>query len=100
MIVSQIAAMSENHVIGKDNQLLWHMPNDLRHFKSTTAGHTIIMGRKTFESIGSKPLPKRRNIIITRQNLSIEGCEVTHSVEQALDMFKDDGEVFIVGGAE
>lgn len=100
MIVSQIAAMSENHVIGKDNQLLWHMPNDFRHFKNTTAGHTVIMGRKTFDSIGNKPLPKRRNIIITRQNISAEGCEVVHSIGDALALCKNEDEVFIVGGAE
>jgi len=99
MIVSQIAAMSENHVIGKDNQLLWHMPNDLKHFKNTTSGHTVIMGRKTFDSVG-KPLPKRRNIIITRQPITIEGCEVVNSVEAALALCLDEDEVFIVGGAE
>jgi dihydrofolate reductase len=99
MIVSQIAAMSENHVIGKDNQLLWHMPNDLKHFKNTTSGHTVIMGRKTFDSVG-KPLPKRRNIIITRQSITIEGCEVVNSIEAALALCKDEDEVFIVGGAE
>jgi dihydrofolate reductase len=98
MIVSQIAAMSENHVIGKDNQLLWHMPNDLKHFKNTTSGHTVIMGRKTFDSVG-KPLPKRRNIIITRQHITIEGCEVVNSIEAALALCKDEDEVFIVGGA-
>jgi dihydrofolate reductase len=99
MIVSQIAAMSENHVIGKNNQLLWHMPNDLKHFKNTTSGHTVIMGRKTFDSVG-KPLPKRRNIVITRQAIAIEGCEVANSVEAALALCKDEAEVFIVGGAE
>jgi len=99
MIVSQIAAMSENHVIGKDNQLLWHMPNDLKHFKNTTSGHTVIMGRKTFDSVG-KPLPKRRNIIITRQIITIEGCEVVNSIDAALELSKDEDEVFIVGGAE
>ena len=99
MIVSQIAAMSENHVIGKDNQLLWHMPNDLKHFKNTTSGHTVIMGRKTFDSVG-RPLPKRRNIIITRQHITIEGCEVVNSIEAALALCADEDEVFIVGGAE
>src|ERR1700733_8735937 len=99
MILSQIAAMSDNHVIGKNNQLLWHMPNDLKHFKNTTSGHTVIMGRKTFDSVG-KPLPKRRNIIITRQPITIEGCEVVNSIEAALALCKDEAEVFIVGGAE
>ena len=99
MILSQIAAMSDNHVIGKNNQLLWHMPNDLKHFKNTTSGHTVIMGRKTFDSVG-KPLPKRRNIIITRQPITIEGCEVVNSIEAALALCKNEDEVFIVGGAE
>lgn len=99
MIVSQIAAMSENHVIGKDNKLLWHLPNDLKHFKNTTSGHTVIMGRKTFDSVG-KPLPKRRNIVVTRQAITIEGCEVVNSVEAALALCKGEDEVFIVGGAE
>jgi len=93
MIVSAIVAISENHVIGKDNKLLWHLPGDLRHFKEITTGHTIIMGRKTFESVG-KPLPKRRNIIITRQDIKIEGCEIVNSIEAALSLAKDEQEVF------
>src|ERR1700749_4336416 len=99
MIVSQIAAVSENHVIGKNNQLLWHMPEDLKHFKNTTSGHTVIMGRKTFDSVG-KPLPRRRNIVITRQQITIEGCEVVNSIEAALALCAGEDEVFIVGGAE
>lgn len=99
MIVTQVVAISENHVIGKDNKLLWHLPNDLKHFKDITTGHTIIMGRKTYESVG-KPLPRRRNIIITRQAINIEGCEVVNSIEAALALCKDEPEVFIVGGAE
>ncbi|HWZ14883.1 MAG TPA: dihydrofolate reductase [Mucilaginibacter sp.] len=99
MIVSIIVAISENHAIGKNNQLLWHLPGDLKHFKDTTTGHTIIMGRKTFDSVG-KPLPNRRNIVITRQPITIEGCEVVNSVEAALALCKDEDEVFIGGGAE
>jgi dihydrofolate reductase len=99
MIVSDVVAISENHIIGKDNKLLWYLPNDLRHFKEITSGHTIIMGRKTFESVG-KPLPKRRNIIITRQDITIEGCEVVNSIEAALALCAGEEEVFIVGGAE
>ncbi len=99
MIVTIVVAISENHVIGKDNKLLWHLPADLKHFKDITTGHSIIMGRKTYESVG-KPLPKRRNIIITRQAISIEGCEVVNSVEAALELCKGEQEVFIVGGAE
>ncbi|TWJ04726.1 dihydrofolate reductase [Mucilaginibacter frigoritolerans] len=99
MIITIVVAISENHVIGKDNKLLWYLPNDLKHFKDITTGHTVIMGRKTYESVG-KPLPKRRNIIITRQDIAIEGCEVVNSIETALALSKDEEEVFIVGGAE
>ena len=99
MIKTIVVAISENHVIGKDNQLLWYMPADLKHFKDITTGHTVIMGRKTYDSVG-KPLPNRRNIIITRQPLTIAGCEVVNSIEQALSLCKDEAEVFIVGGAE
>jgi len=99
MIVTIVVAISENHVIGKDNKLLWYLPNDLKHFKNITTGHTVIMGRKTYESVG-KPLPKRRNIIITRQAITIEGCEVVNSIEAALALCVNEDEVFIVGGAE
>jgi len=99
MIVSIVVAISQNHVIGKDNKLLWYLPNDLKHFKEITTGHTVIMGRKTYESVG-KPLPNRRNIIITRQNITIEGCEVVNSIEAALALSSAEEEVFIVGGAE
>jgi len=99
MIVSAVVAISENHAIGKDNKLLWYLPNDLKHFKDITTGGTIIMGRKTYESVG-KPLPKRRNIIITRQAITIEACEVVNSVEAALALCKTEAEVYIVGGAE
>ncbi len=99
MIVSIVVAISQNHAIGKDNKLLWYLPKDLKHFKEITTGHTVIMGRKTYESVG-KPLPNRRNIIITRQAITIEGCEVVDSVETALALCRDEAEVFIVGGAE
>ncbi len=100
MNITLIAAMAKNRVIGKDNQLIWHFPNDLKHFKTLTSGHHIIMGRKTFESVG-KPLPKRTNIIITRQEgYSVEGCLVAHSIEEALSLVKNDEQPFIVGGAE
>jgi dihydrofolate reductase len=99
MIVSIIVAIGENHAIGKNNQLLWHMPNDLKHFKDITSGRTIIMGRKTFDSVG-KPLPRRRNIVVTRQDIIIPGCEVVKSVEDGLALCKDEDEVFIGGGAE
>jgi len=99
MIVSIVVAISKNHVIGKDNKLLWYLPNDLKHFKEITTGHTVIMGRKTYESVG-KPLPNRRNIIITRQNIKMEGCEVVNSIQSALALCVAEAEVFIVGGAE
>jgi len=99
MTVSIIVAIGENHAIGKNNQLLWHMPNDLKHFKDITSGRTIIMGRKTFDSVG-KPLPRRRNIVVTRQDITIPGCEVVKSIEDGLSLCKDEDEVFIGGGAE
>ena len=100
MNITLIAAMSDNRVIGKDNQLIWHFPEDLKHFKHLTSGHHVIMGRKTFESVG-KPLPNRTNIIITRQtNYEAEGCLIAHSIKEALAMVKGDEQPFIVGGAE
>ena len=99
MTVSIIVAIAENNAIGKNNQLLWHMPNDLKHFKDVTSGRSIIMGRKTFDSVG-KPLPRRRNIVVTRQDITIPGCEVVKSVEDGLALCVGDDEVFIGGGAE
>ena len=99
MTISAVVAISENRAIGKDNKLIWYLPNDLKHFKTITSGHTVIMGRKTYESVG-KPLPNRRNIIITRQQISIEGCEVANSIKAALELCRTEREVFIVGGAE
>lgn len=100
MNITLIAAMAENRVIGKDNQLIWQFPNDLKHFKTLTSGHHVIMGRKTFESVG-RPLPNRTNIIITRQaDYTAKGCLIAHSIEEAIAMVKDDEQPFIVGGAE
>lgn len=102
MIVSVIVATDLNNGIGKNNQLLWHLPADLKFFKNTTTGHSIIMGRKTFESIG-KPLPNRTNIIITRnKELKIEGCIVVKSIEDAINYCKEinETEAFIIGGGE
>ena len=99
MYITIVVAIASNYAIGKNNQLLWHLPKHLKHFKDITAGGTVIMGRKTFDSVG-KPLPKRRNIIITRQTIEIEGCEVVNSLEAAIALCKDEQEVFIVGGAE
>lgn len=98
MNVSVIVAVSRNQVIGKDNQLIWKLSADLKRFKALTTGHTIIMGRKTFDSIG-KPLPNRKSIVITRQkDYQIEGCEVVHSLDEALEKAADQEEVFIIGG--
>src|ERR1700749_361938 len=99
MIVSIIVAIGENNAIGKNNQLLWHLPADLKHFKVITSGHTIIMGRKTFDSDG-KPLPNRRNIVVTRQDIRIQGCEVVKSIDEAIALCEGEDEVFIGGGAE
>jgi dihydrofolate reductase len=99
MTVTIVVAIAENYAIGRNNQLLWHMPADLKHFKQITSGHTVIMGRRTYDSVG-KPLPNRRNIIITRQDITIPGCEVVKSVEDALELCASEDEVFIVGGAE
>ena len=98
-LISHIVAMSCNRVIGVDNDLPWRLPNDLKFFKRNTLNKTILMGRKTFDSIG-KPLPKRRNIVLTRQaDLVIDGCEVVSSIRQAYELCKDDDELMIIGGA-
>ncbi len=100
-MISLIAAIGKNNELGKGNTLLWSMPADMKHFRETTALHAVIMGRKTFESIG-KPLPNRRNIVITRDiNYKKEGIEVVHSLNEALDLLPDQKEeVFIIGGGE
>jgi dihydrofolate reductase len=91
--------MSSNRVIGVNNTLPWHLSEDLKHFKSLTLGHTIIMGRKTYDSIG-QALPNRRNIVISRNTgTSCEGVEVVHSIEDAFSISKNDGEVFVIGGS-
>jgi dihydrofolate reductase len=97
-MIKIIVAISKNKVIGKDNSLIWHLPSDLKRFKEITTGNAVIMGRKTYESIG-KPLPNRRNIIITRnENYEVEGCEVVNSLEEALLICYEN--CFIIGGAE
>ncbi len=99
MIVSIIVAMSENRIIGIKNQLPWQLPADMKWFREQTMGKTIIMGRKTYDSIG-RPLPKRRNIVVSRDiNLEIEGCEVVNSGEAALALCQKEKEVMIIGGA-
>ncbi len=97
--LSLIVAMDNNRLIGNKNELPWHLPADLAFFKRTTMGKPIVMGRKTFESIG-KPLPGRRNIVITRDpNFSAAGCEVADSIEAALSLTGGDDEVMLIGGA-
>ncbi|ALE52379.1 dihydrofolate reductase [Candidatus Thioglobus autotrophicus] len=99
MRLSIIVAMDDNQLIGKDNALPWHLPADLGYFKKTTTGKTVLMGRKTYESIGFA-LPNRRNVIVSRNaGFSAEGCEVVDSIERALDLAKGDEEVMIMGGA-
>lgn len=98
-MISIIVAIAENGVIGDRNALLWHISEDLRHFKTLTTGHPVIMGRKTYESLG-RPLPGRTNVVVTRQRLELPGCTVVHSLEDALALFPADEEVFVIGGAQ
>lgn len=98
--ISAIVAVSENGVIGQDNHLIWHLPNDLKHFKAITLDKPIVMGRKTYESIG-RPLPQRRNIILSlNRDLMLSGCEVMHSVEEILAATQNEPELMITGGGE
>ena len=98
--ISIIVAMAQNRTIGVNNTLPWRCPEDLRHFKALTMGHHMIMGRKTFESIG-RPLPGRTTVVVTRdRELNIEGCLVAHSLPDALAACSNDSQIFIVGGAE
>jgi dihydrofolate reductase len=100
MILSAVVVVDENNGIGKNNQLLVHFPADLKHFKKITSGHTIIMGRKTYESMG-KALPNRRNIVISRnKGYQLSDAEITHSLENAIDLASAESEIFIIGGAE
>lgn len=97
-IISIIVAMAKNRVIGKDNQMPWHLPADLAHFKKVTLGKPIIMGRKTYESIG-RPLPGRTNIVISRNSeYKLDGCKTVTSIEKALSLVQNEEEIFIVGG--
>ena len=97
-IISLIAAMAKNRIIGKDNQMPWHLPADLGHFKAVTLGKPIIMGRKTYESIG-RPLPGRTNIVMSRnKDYKLEGCETVTSLEDAIKLVQDVDEIMIIGG--
>lgn len=106
--ITLIAAVAQNRALGKNNQLLWHLPNDLQFFKRTTLNHPIVMGRKTYDSIG-RALPKRLNIVISRQaDLTIAGCTVVRTLEEAIQLASEPAhqpgnttpEVFIIGGAQ
>ncbi|MDD5056423.1 MAG: dihydrofolate reductase [Sideroxydans sp.] len=98
--LSLIVAMAKNRTIGVNNTLPWRCPEDLKHFKALTMGHHMIMGRKTFDSIG-KPLPGRTTVIVTRNTeLKIEGCLIAHSLPEAIQLCAGDDEIFVVGGAE
>ncbi|WP_320150609.1 type 3 dihydrofolate reductase [uncultured Tolumonas sp.] len=100
MLISLIVAMAENRVIGRGNQMPWHLPADLRHFKSVTLGKPVIMGRKTFESIG-RPLPGRRNVVISRSaDWQAEGVESVNSLHAALALVQGATEVMIIGGGQ
>lgn len=100
--VSIIAAIANDRVIGKDNKLLWHIPEDLQHFKKITSGHPVIMGQKTFESLG-KPLPGRTNIVLTfDKSYQSPGCTVAYSIDEAIKIAseKDQEEIFFIGGGQ
>lgn len=98
--ISMIVAIDQNNAIGKDNQMLCHLPNDLKYFKNITQGHTVIMGRHTYESLPFGALPNRRNIVLSRKpNLEIDKCEVFSSLADARKAFEGEDEVFIMGGA-
>jgi dihydrofolate reductase len=98
MKITLIVAMARDRVIGKDNQMPWHLPADLKHFKSKTMGKPMIMGRNTYESIG-RPLPGRHNIVVTRDtSLEIEGCTVVNDLDAAIEAVGDEPEVMVIGG--
>jgi dihydrofolate reductase len=98
--ISIIVAIAEDYGIGKDNKLLWHISDDLKHFKQITMGHTVVMGKRTFESLPIRPLPKRKNIVITDvPNEVIDGCEMAYSISEAVEKMDFDQENFIIGGA-
>ena len=98
-MISIIVAVARNGVIGGGNTLLWHISEDLKRFKALTTGHPVVMGRKTFESLG-RPLPNRTNVVVTRQHIEIPGCTVAASLEEALALFPAQEEVFVTGGGQ
>jgi dihydrofolate reductase len=99
-MISIIVAIAENMAIGKNNDLLWHIPADLKRFKQITSGHPVIMGKRTWESLPRRPLPNRRNIVITDiAGEKIDGCEMAYSIDEAISMSNPADENFIIGGA-
>lgn len=109
MILSAILAFGENRGLGFDQKLPWHLPDDLKRFKDITRGHSVIMGRKTYESLGHSPtgepmgrlLPERKNIILTRdKEYKIEGAKIVHSIEEAIEEVRNENEAFVIGGGE
>jgi dihydrofolate reductase len=101
MKIALIAVLDKANGIGKDNKLLCHLPADLKRFKLLTTGHTIVMGRKTFESLPNGPLPNRKNIILTRDmNYKAQACNIIHSFEEVIEECKIDEKIFIIGGGE
>ena len=98
--ISIIAAIADNNAIGKNQQLLWHLPADMKHFKELTTGHAIIMGRKTFESLPNGPLPERKNVVLTTlPEAGFVNCFPCESMRDALDLCEKEDEIFIIGGA-
>ncbi len=100
-MLSIIVATDQNNLIGKDNDMPWHIPADLKRFKAITTGHTIVMGRKTYDSLPKKPLPNRHHVVLTRQQgLVLAGCEILHSTQEVVERYGgvDTEEVFIIGG--
>jgi dihydrofolate reductase len=100
MMITIVAAAAENNALGKDNDLIWRLPDDFKRFKALTSYHHIIMGRKTFESF-PKPLPNRKHVVVTRQeNYQNEAIEVVHSLEEAIQFSSTEDQIFIIGGGE
>lgn len=98
--LSIIVAVAQNYAIGKDNDLIWHISDDLKHFKNLTSGHPVIMGRNTWNSLPRRPLPKRRNIVLTHDvEFAPEGAEVAHTIDQVFHLIETEEESFIMGGA-